>query len=66
MGDVVGCEAGACWVVPVARGTFPEVSDSVEGAATPGAGGRAVATTRSVRSVASARLFTLNLDRGAA
>jgi hypothetical protein len=63
MGDVVGCEAAACWVVPVASGTLSEVSDSVEGAATPGAGGRAVATTRSV---ASARLFTLNLDRGAA
>ena len=65
MGDVVGCEAGACWNVPVARGTFPEGSDSFGGAATPGAGGRAVATTRS-RSVASARLFTLKLDTGAA
>lgn len=63
MGDVVGCEAAAIWVVPVARGTFPEVSDSVEGAATPGAGGRAVATSRSV---ASARLFALKLDTGAA
>jgi hypothetical protein len=63
MGDVVGCEAGACWNVPVAKGTFPEVSDSVGGAATPGAGGRAVATTRPV---ASARLFSLKLDTGAA
>lgn len=64
MRDVVGCEAAACWVVPVARGTFPEVSDSAGGAATPGAGGRAVATT--TRSVASARLFTPKLDTGAA